>query len=52
MKGILKYERTTTEFEGMVENFVDDKVEYDQNELSTHPKRPKEHDPEWSEYPA
>ena len=39
-----------TEFEGMVENFVDDKVEYDQNELSTHPKRPKEHDPEWSEY--
>ena len=36
-----------TEFEGMVENFVDDKVEYTPNELSTHPK---EHDPEWSEY--
>ena len=40
----------TTEFEGMVDNFVDDKVEYAPNELSTHPKRPKEHDPEWSEY--
>ena len=41
---------TTTElenFEGMVDNFVDDKVEYAQNELPTHPK---EHDPEWSEY--
>ena len=35
-----------TEYEGMVENFVDDKVEYTPNELSTHPKRPKEHDPE------
>ena len=41
---------TTTElenFEGMVDNIVDDKVEYAQNELPTHPK---EHDPEWSEY--
>ena len=39
--------RTPTEFEGMVEKFGADKVEYAQNELSMHPK---EHDPEWAEY--
>ena len=37
----------TTEFEGMVESFVDDKVEHVSNELATHPK---EHDPDWSEF--
>jgi hypothetical protein len=36
-----------TEFEGMVESLVDDKVGQAPTDLSTHPK---EHDPEWSEY--